>query len=308
MQATVKSPNGATSSAASHAVSLNGRVSRATAAGVLPDGSTNQTILGEYMKNLASLVTVLICLLAALPAAYGQSVTGQISGVVVDPAGATVPGATVQLTHDASQQVRKYTTESNGSFIFTGLVPGAYSLHAALAGFKGYDQKGVTVAAQERVDLHEIRLEVGDVTSTVEVAANAVHVATDSSDRSISIDLRQIDDTPTRGRNPVNMIMTLPGVQTVASSDYRGWNGGGIPGVNGGQQGQIILNFDGAASQDSGNLNPGYISPSVDAIGEVMLLTSNYTAEYGGRTAGQLTLTTKNGLPQFHGTAYWYYC
>ncbi|MCX6626762.1 MAG: carboxypeptidase regulatory-like domain-containing protein [Candidatus Solibacter sp.] len=259
------------------------------------------------MKRFASLLTVLICLLATLPAVYGQSVTGQISGVVVDPAGATVPGATVQLTHDISQQVRKYTTESNGAFIFTGLVPGSYSLHAAQAGFKGYDQKGVTVAAQERVDLHDIHLAVGDVTSTIEVAANAVHVATDSSDRSISIDLRQIDDTPTRGRNPVNVIMTLPGVQTVASNDYRGWNGGGIPPVNGGGQGQIMLNVDGAASQDSGNLNAGYISPSMDSVGEIKLLTSNYTAEYGGRTAGQLTLTTKNGLPTFHGTAYWYY-
>ena len=206
------------------------------------------------MKRLGCLVTVLICLLATLPAAYAQSVTGQISGVVVDPAGAIVPGATVQLTHDLSQQVRKYTTESNGSFIFTGLVPGTYSLHVTQAGFKGYDQKGITVAAQERVDLHEIHLSVGDVTSTVEVQANTVHVATDSSDRSISIDLQQIDDTPTRGRNPVSLIMTLPGVQTVTSNDYRGWNGGGIPGVNGGQQGQIILNMDGAASQDSGNL------------------------------------------------------
>ena len=65
--------------------------------------------------------------------------------------------------------------------------------------------------------------------------------------------------------------------------------------------------MDGAASQDSGNLNTGYISPSVDAIGEVKLLVSNYTAEYGGRTAGQLTVTTKNGTPQFHGTAYYYY-
>ena len=135
-----------------------------------------------------------------------------------------------------------------------------------------------------------------------------MHVATDSSDRSVDINLAQIVDTPTRGRNPISLIMTLPGTQSLAQSyDYRGWNGGGIPGVNGGQQGQIILNMDGAASQDSGNLNTGYISPSVDAIGEVKLLVSNYTAEYGGRTAGQLTLTTKNGTPQFHGSGYDYY-
>ena len=256
------------------------------------------------MKRLGFLVAVLICLLAALPAVYGQSVTGQISGTVVDPAGAVVPGATVQLTHDLSQQVHKFTTESTGSFIFTGLVPGAYSLHVTQAGFKGYDQKGITVAAQERVDLHEVHLEVGEVTSTVEVQSNTVHVATDSSDRSVDINLTQIVDTPTRGRNPISLIMTLPGTQSLAQSyDYRGWNGGGMPGVNGGQQGQIILNMDGAASQDSGNLNTGYISPSIDAISEVKLLISNYTAEYGGRTAGQLTVTTKNGTPTLGGNS-----
>ena len=65
--------------------------------------------------------------------------------------------------------------------------------------------------------------------------------------------------------------------------------------------------MDGAASQDSGNLNTGYINPSIDAIGEVKLLVSNYAAEYGGRTAGQLTMTTKNGTPQFHGSLYYYY-
>ncbi len=259
------------------------------------------------MYRIRFFAGVLCLLLAMLPAANAQSVTGQISGTVVDASGGSIVGATVTLTHDLSKTERNYTTGANGAFFFTGLVPGAYSLKISQAGFKNYEQKAITVATQERVDLHDIALAVGEVTSTVEVAASSVHVATDSSDRSIDINLHQIDDTPTRGRNPVNIIMTLPGVQTVASNDYRGWNGGGIPGVNGGMQGQIILNFDGAASQDSGNLNPGYISPSTDAIGEVKLLTSNYTAEYGGRTAGQLTLTTKNGTPQFHGTGYWYY-
>ncbi len=258
--------------------------------------------------NFNRAVVLVVCLLlATAPAANCQSVTGQISGTVADPAGAVVVGATVQLTHELSQQVREFRTESAGSFAFTGLVPGSYSIRITQPGFKTYGQKGIVVAAQERVDLHEIRLEIGDVATSVEVTANAVHVATDSSDRSIAINLQQILDTPTRGRNPLNIIMTLPGVQTVASNDYRGWSGGGIPGVNGGVQGQIILNFDGAASQDSGNLNPGYISPSVDAISEVKLLVSNYTAEYGGRTAGQLTLTTKAGTPQFHGSAYYYW-
>ena len=259
------------------------------------------------MSRFHFITGALCLLLAIMPAANAQSVTGQISGTVVDASGGSLIGAVVRLTSDLSQQERSFTTSASGSFVFTNLVPGNYTIKVSMAGFKNYEQKAIQVAAQERVDLHEIGLSVGDVTSTVEVQASSVHVATDSSDRSVAIGLVQIADTPTRGRNPLSLVMTLPGVQTLASNDYRGWNGGGVPGINGGQTGQVILNLDGAASQDSGNLNPGYISPSVDTIGEVKLLVSNYTAEYGGRTGGQLTFTTKNGTPQFHGTAYYYW-
>jgi hypothetical protein len=249
-----------------------------------------------------------VCLLLITSGpATSQSVTGQISGTVTDASGAVVAGAAVKLTHDLSQQSRAFTTDGKGSFVFFGLVPGSYALNVALAGFKTHDQTGIRVAAQERVDLHEIKLQVGDVSTSIAVEANVVHVATDSSDRSVAIGLRQIEDTPTRGRNPLSLIMTLPGVQSLASSDFRGWSGGGIPAINGGRTGQVILNLDGAASQDSGNLNPGYIAPSVDAIAEVRLLVSNYTAEYGGRTGGQLTFTTKSGTAQYHGTAYYYW-
>jgi hypothetical protein len=210
-----------------------------------------------------------------------------------------MPGAAIQLTHTDSQQVRSFVSDSNGSFVFLGLVPGTYSLRVSQPGFKTYDQKSINVSPQERVDLHQLKLEVGDVSNSVTVEASSVRVATDSSDRAISIGLRQIEDTPTRGRNPLSLIMTLPGVQTLAASDGRGWSGGGIPAVNGGQTGQVIVNLDGVASQDSGNLNPGYSSPSIDAIGEVKLLVSNYTAEYGGRTGGQLTFTIKSGTPQY---------
>jgi len=259
------------------------------------------------MKPLRMAASLLFLLSVMLPTANAQSVTGQISGRVTDPTGAVIVGAPVQLTHDLSKQVREFTTDSSGAFLFVGLMPGAYNLRIAQPGFKAYDQKAITVAVLERVDLHEIKLQVGDVSTSVTVEAAAVHVATDSSDRTVNITESQIPDIATRGRNPLNLIIALPGVQTLAGNDFRGWSGGGIPGVNGGQTGQVILNLDGAASQDSGNLNPGYISPSVDAIGEVRLLVSNYTAEYGGRTGGQLTLAVKNGTNQFHGSAYYYW-
>src|ERR1035437_8790730 len=301
MQATVKSPDRVTSTIASLAVSLNTLVSIVTAAGVLPDGATKPNYLGEYMKRLGFLVTVLICLLAMLPAANAQSVTGQISGTVVDPAGAVVPGATVQLTHDLSQQVHRYTTESNGSFIFTGLVPGAYSLRVTQAGFKGYDQKSITVATQERVDLHEIGLQVGDVTSTVEVQSNTVHVATDSSDRSISLNTMQIENMPTRGRNPVSLIMGMPGVQATGSGDYRGWNGGGIPGVNGGQQGDLDRKHADARTQ-SGEPHHGDAGRAGHWVGRLPRLERRRHPGRQRRTAGpdhpQLGRRGQSGLGQ----------
>src|SRR5205085_7966251 len=93
---------------------------------------------------------LLLCAFAALalaPSAAGQSVTGQVSGRVTDPSGAVVAGAKTELINDLSRQIRDFTTDASGAFIFPGLVSGAYSLHVTAPGFKSYDQRGVTVAS-----------------------------------------------------------------------------------------------------------------------------------------------------------------
>ena len=118
------------------------------------------------MRPTRVVAALFFLLLAMLPTANSQSVTGQISGTVTHPVGAVVVGATVQLTHDLSKQVREIKTEANGAFVFVGLVPGAYSLRVALSGFKVYSQRAITLAAQERVDMHEVKLAVGDVTTS----------------------------------------------------------------------------------------------------------------------------------------------
>jgi hypothetical protein len=247
-----------------------------------------------------------LVLLAGVTTANSQSVTGQISGTVTDASGEVIVGATVRLTHDLSQQVRTFVTDTNGSFVFTNLVPGDYSVRVTMAGFRGYDQKGITVSAQERVDLHDLKLETGNVSETVTVQAEAAHVATDSSDRGIGINLRQIEDTPIRGRDYRAVLKTLPGVIDLGNHDTRGWNSG-APTINGGQMGQILITLDGIASQDSGAPNNSYLAPGVDAINEVKLLVSNYAAEYGARNGGQMNVTIKNGTRDFHGSAFYYW-
>src|SRR3954453_11175447 len=94
------------------------------------------------------IAALLFAVLAISPAAFAQSVTGQISGTVTDASGAVVAGAAVKLTHDLSQQTRHFTTDGNGSFSFFGIVPGAYTLNITQPGFRAYDQKGIVVSAQ----------------------------------------------------------------------------------------------------------------------------------------------------------------
>jgi hypothetical protein len=246
-------------------------------------------------------------LLAILPAANAQTVTGSLTGTVADASNAVIAGATIQLTNQVSKQERTFKTATNGTFTFPDLVPGDYSLRVTHPGFKTYIQNGITVGTLEKVDVHTIHLDVGEVTSSVEVTATAARVNTDSSDHALDINLAQIQQTPIRGRNYEGIIKDMPGVIDMGTYDQRGW-GTNSAVVNGGQIGQVLVTMDGMAAQDSGAPSLStYQAPSVDAIAEVKLLTGNYSAEYGARNGGQLNLTIKNGTAQFHGSAYYYY-
>jgi hypothetical protein len=259
------------------------------------------------VPKIRAFAAVPVALLALMHAASAQSVTGSITGTVADASNAVVTGATVQLTNQISKQQRTFTTAGNGSFTFADLVPGDYDLRVTNPGFKAYVQVGITVGTLEKVDVHTVHLEVGEVTSSIEVTAQAARISTDSSDHALDINQALIQETPIRGRNYEGIIRDMPGVIDLGTYDQRGW-GTNSAVVNGGQIGQVLVTLDGMAAQDSGA--PGlstYQSPSVDAIAEVKLLTGNYAAEYGARNGGQLNLTIKNGTAKFHGTAYYYY-
>lgn len=254
------------------------------------------------MKQIRITVCVFSALLALLPAANAQSVAGQISGTVVDAGGSSVPAAEVQLTNDLSKQVRAYTTEGNGTFSFPGLVNGNYSIHISKAGFKAYDSKGISVATQENVSLHEIQLTVGDVSTSVTVESNVARVQTDSSDRIATISTSTIEDVPSSNRSFLAATRTIVGSQSTSNT------GGGT--INGGQTGQLVLQLDGVTQQDSGapsnNATGGRLLVNLDAVGEIQVQTNTMNAEFGSRAGGQITVTTKNGTNQYHGTAYLY--
>src|SRR5215831_8678297 len=128
----------------------------------------------QSMKKHHLSVLVLSCFLAlwTLPTINAQ-VSGQLSGIVTDDAGAAVPGAVVTVTQVLSKQARSFVTQMTGTFSFPGLLTGDYDLHIEKPGFKAYNQRGITIAAQENLSLPEIRLTIGEVNTSITVQAEA---------------------------------------------------------------------------------------------------------------------------------------
>src|SRR5215831_14490393 len=235
-----------------------------------------------------------------------QTVTGQISGTVTDPTGAVIAGAKVALTNTVNGQTRDVVTDQTGSFIIPELVPGNYQITVTANGFQTYNQKDISLAASERVALHQIQLPIGNISTEVTVTANQAHVETDSSEHSGLVSSTQVSDVTVKGRNYLSYVALLPGVNTTGQSDAPGWGSTDGLTFNGGDN-TVLIQLDGIASQDNGiNGATAYIAPSADAINELKVQTGNMNAEYGARNGGTINVIIKNGTRDFHGTLYDY--
>jgi hypothetical protein len=236
--------------------------------------------------------------LAALSTAKAQ-VSGQLSGTIVDSGGASVPDATVSVTQTVSKQVRTYQTQTNGSFIFPGLLTGTYDLTVEKPGFRIFRETGIVIAAQETYDLHEIKLQIGDVTSSVTVSTEAARIQTESSDRIQTVEQTVVEEVPNPTRSFLSATRTIPGAQSTSAS------AGGA--INGGQTGQLVTQLDGISQQDSnagsvtGSIGTGRFLVNLDSVSEIQVQVNAMNAEFGSRSGGQVNVTTKNGTNQFHG-------
>lgn len=236
----------------------------------------------------------------------GQGLTGQLSGTVADSTGATIKSAEVRLANVLTGQARTQQTSDEGYFIFTELLPGNYSLAINAAGFKKYEQKQVTIAATERVTLPPVVLEVGSLSETVVVTAEAVRIQTESAERAGSINSRQMMELPLKGRSYMGTAKLLPGVIDTANRESPGWNDLTGMNINGTRAGSINLTLDGVTSLDTGSLTGPYLAPSIDAVAEVKVLLSNYQAEYGRSSGATINTVIKSGTRDFHGSGYYF--
>src|SRR5215470_5559571 len=234
-----------------------------------------------------------------------QSTTGTINGRVLDETGQAIPGVTVTLTRHDTGDLRTFTTESTGEFVFTSIQPGVYDLSARAQGFKIFEKKGLALSASDHLSAGDLKLQVGSVSEAVEVTAETANVQIVSSERSALLDSKQVTHLTSRGRDVMALLAILPGVVI----DGRGGESFGVfnsPDAISGTRGVYgAMNMDGI----SGNARSGDhldTPTNMDTISEVKVLTNSYQAEYGKGAGGIINLVTKSGKRDFFGTAYYY--
>src|SRR5882724_5982863 len=142
-----------------------------------------------------------------------QGSTGSIAGTVAGPSGQVVPKATVKVTSELNGESHTTVTNESGDFFFGAIVPGAYTVRVDAPGFRPIEQKGNMVLSSARLALGKLVLEVGSVTESVLVTAQTATVATTTSAQAATIDSKQMDLIAVKGRDPMSVFKTLPGVQ-----------------------------------------------------------------------------------------------
>lgn len=247
-------------------------------------------------------------LLAAISSqqAHAQAVFGSVYGTITDPSGSGVPNAKVMIT-DQSKNIRfEAVTDSAGSFQKAQLLPGTYSVEVTAAGFQKAFLRDVevNVDAASRAD---IRLVVGEVSTQVEVTADAPLLKSDRADVATTFSSKQLTELPSFGRNFQSYLLLTPGAQRL------GWQHASSENPQGSVQVQVNgQHFSGTGYQLDGTDNQDpilgiiVVNPTLESATETKITSQNYDAEFGLATSGIMNTSTKSGSNEFHGSAFDY--
>lgn len=250
-------------------------------------------------------LTLLLITAFALPA--GAQNFGEITGTVTDASNAAIGGANVTITNVATNQTRRLVTNDAGNYSLPYLVPGQYKVEAGSANFKSAVRKDVDlqVGAVQRVDLI---LQVGSVTESIEVTGASSQIATENASIGTVIETKRIAELPLNGRDYLQLVKISPNVTSgMGSSAEAAVRVGGDRAAESiavaGQR--IEFNYytlDGVSNVDT-TYNLFLVRPSIDALQEFKVLTGVFSVQYG-RATSQVSVTTKPGSNEFHGTAF----
>ncbi len=238
-------------------------------------------------------------LLLASIVLLAQRDLGTITGTVTDPTGGAVPNAKVTITEDATGLTYEATTDQSGTYSRPLLKPGTYTVDVEASGFRKAEQKGVVVNPGERTGAN-IALTIGNASQSVEVTATAPLLQTESTVQGANLNSSEMSNLPLGGQRVFTYLARLsPGVLP-AENGARDSLGGGFSanGVRSTGENNFLLNgVDNNVNViDFINQTSYVIGPSVEAIGEMQILTNGYNAEYG-RAAGGVVEVNLNRAP-----------
>ena len=259
----------------------------------------------EQRRARRVILSGLFCLLAAATSAAQDS--GVVSGTIVDQSGQVLPGATVTLVNEATNDARTLVSDERGDFAFRGVQPGAYTVVVELAAFRRFEQRQNIVNASGQLALGPITLLLGGLNETVAVTAQGATIETNNSDYSALLTDTQIAQIQTKGRDVVSLLRLLPGVHYENDVEALGDSfGSTLPNISGQRKHWNQVTVDGLNGNELSGTNRMNSSVNLDAIAEVKVLLNTYKAEFGHSGGANIQVVTKSGSAQYRGTAYYY--
>ena len=257
------------------------------------------------MRRCIFCLAVLLAILCVTRAACAQD-TASLTGTARDSSGAIIPNAQVEVSNSAQGLTRTTQTNGDGAFLVAGLPAGNYTLTISAPGFKVYRAENIILRAAEKARA-DASLEVGTTSTQITVQGeNIAQVDTQTAQLGGTVTGQQITQLELNGRNFTQLISLVPGVNNQTGQDEGtvGVYGSIAYSVNGGRTEYNNWELDGIGIVDSGSAGSINVYPSIDAIAETDVLTSNYGAQYGGDASGTILAVTKSGTSKFHGSVY----
>ena len=262
-----------------------------------------QRIKANYLRGLRFVLFLGIASSGIV--VFGQGTNGSLTGLVSDPAGASVSGASVTLTNVDTNYPQSVTTDNTGVYLFKLVPPGNYALRIAAPGFAPYVQTGIVINANANAT-QNVALKVSTANAVVTVTANTELINTTTSELGITINEASVTELPLNGRDPSTLALLAPGMVDAGKAGVM-WAQAGFsfPGesaasANGGRVGSTYYMLDGVSNMDNylGSNSP---TPNPDATQEFRLISNNFSAAYGFSTGGVVSMATRSGTNRWHG-------
>ncbi len=263
--------------------------------------------------HLAITVSLLVILLTG-SALFAQTATGEVNGTISDSTGALIPEVKVTITNQGTKTSNSTTSNNNGYYLFINLQPGTYVLVMEKQGFKRAETGPFELAVNQTIT-QPVQLAVGTVNETIEVRAEAPLLQLSSSELGTVIPQRAVNDLPLNGRNFTQLLTLTPGATPVSTAQGSGISVqdaaiSGIPGssfskpsVQGQPNRSTLYYLDGIINTDL--RGPVYgVLPIIDTIDEFKVQSHNDKVEFGGAVGGVVSVVSKSGTNQYHGSAW----